>query len=139
MKVDNSISFGQTFVQPSIKNLSKINQAKIKHSFGLGQIYPVDILLGGRPCGDLTLSIKRCNLWDYLVLNNEIPITNENMLFYIIAKGFEQFGEFLHGAKYPFEHYIIKNLDKKSAKDIAFEINDKITEYNRKHSKMFLS
>lgn len=137
MKVNNSISFGQTFVEPSIGNLSKINQSKVAHSYGLGQIYPVDIVLGGRACGDLTMLVKRSNLWDYFVLNDQIPVTDKNMFYYAVAKKLDDFGVFLQKTKYPVKKYIIKNLDNKSAKDIASEINNKIIEYNKNYAKKF--
>lgn len=139
MKVDDSVSFGKTFVQPSIRYLSKINQSKIEHSYGLGQIYPMDVSLGGTTLGDLTVSIRRGNLWDFYTANDEIPLTNENILMYYLAKRFEVIGEFLHGSKYPIERHIIKNLNKKTRKEIAFEINDIIADYNKKYGKQFMS
>ena len=45
MKVNN-ISFGQTYLKPSIKNLSQENQEKLKYSYALGELYPVDLYLG---------------------------------------------------------------------------------------------
>ena len=138
MKVDNSISFGQTFVQPSIINLTKKNQAKVEHSFALGQLYPMDIFLGGTPLGNLTISLKRCNLLDYLTINNILPCSSENIIRYIMAKKMESIGAFLYGRKYPIENYVIKNLNDKSAKDIAFEIDDKIADYNKKYGRKFI-
>ena len=140
MKTNSSITFGQTFVQSSIKNISKINQTKIEHSYGLGQLYPMDISLGGTILGNLTVGLKRSNiLWDHLVINNSMPITNKNVITYYIAKRLDFIRELLYGNKYPIEHHTIKNLDNKSARDIAYEIDNKIVAYTEKYGKMFLN
>ncbi len=139
MKVENKVSFGQTFIQSSIKYLSKSNIEKLEHSYGLGQLYPMDIFLGGTTGGDLTVAMKRCNLWDYLTINNEIPMTPANILKYFVIKRMEMVGEYMYGPKFPIEKYVIKNLDYKFQEDIAYEINDKIKDYVQKHGKKFLS
>lgn len=139
MKVDNQISFGQTFLHPSIKHLSKSNFEKLEYSYGLGQLYPMDIFLGCTKHGDLTVSLKRCNLWDYLTINNEIPMTPFNIVKYYLIKRMDVVGEYMYGPKFPIEHHVIKNLDYKFQEDIAYEINDKIMEYVQKHGKKFMS
>ena len=139
MKVHNSITFGQSYVHPSIKNLNKVNQAKVQLSYAFGQLYPIDIMFGGTPLGNLTISMKRCNLLDYLTINDFIPCTKENIIKYYISKKMEAIGNLLFGNKYPVEGYVIKNLDNKSEKDIAHEINDKIADYNNKHGTKFIN
>lgn len=140
MKIDNKISFGQTYIHPTItKYLSKANQSKLEYSYALGQLYPMDIFLGANFKGDLTVGIKRCNLWDYLTINNLIPCTFENAAKYIFIKRAEMMYEYLYGPKYQIENYIIKDLDYKQQEEIAYEINDKIAEYTKKHGKKFLN
>ena len=139
MKVENNISFGQTYLQSSIKHLSKANFDKLEYLYGLGELYPVDIFLGSTIRGDLSVGLRGCNLWDYLVLNNGVPMTPLNVMKYYLIKRMEVIGEYMHGRTFPVENHVIKNIDYKYQEDIAYEISDKIKEYIQKHSKKFMS
>ena len=139
MKINNSISFKQSFVNPTLQNLSKGNQAKVAHSFPFGQLYPIDIEFGGTLLGNLVIYIKRCNLLDYFAINDSIPVTNNNVIMYLISKKLENISNILCGQKYKVEKHIIKDLDNKSAREIAYEIDDKIAEYNKKYGKTFIN
>lgn len=138
MKIDNKVSFGQTYIHPSLSRyLSKSNQLKLEHSYALGQLYPMDIYLGANYKGQLNVGLRRCNLWDYLTINNEIPLNIENTSKYVIIKRMELMHNYMYGNKYPLENFVINNLDFKYQEDIAYEINDKIIEYMNKYAKLF--
>ena len=135
----HQISFGLTYLKPSITYMSDENREKLTHSYGLGQLNPNDIYMGSDKKGNLTLDITRCNPYDYLAVNMLIPPTKENVADYKFYKALNNFGKYLHGFTYPVEKYVISDLKNKPKEIIAYEIQDKIDEYNHIHSKSFES
>ena len=94
-RVNNNTSFRQSFVHPTLKNIAKENQIKLPLSYAFGQLYPMDILFGGTPMGNLTIRMSRSSLWDFLTINELIPVTNKNMISYYISKNLERLGNLL--------------------------------------------
>ncbi len=138
MKINNQVSFGQTFLQESLnKYMSQENRDKLLYSYGLGELYPVDIYLGSTPRGDLTVGIKQANLWDYLTINNEIPMTQENIAAYTFIKRMEKTHENMYGLSVPYDVSVIKNIDYMYQEDIAYSIRDKIADYYKKYAHKF--
>lgn len=135
----NQISFGITYIKPNLALMSKDNRKKLEHSYGLGQINPNDIYLGANKNGDLTLDVTRSNPYDYLAINMLIEPTPENVADYKFYKACDKLKTYLRGPSYPVEKYVIKNLKEKPKEIIAFEIQDKIDEYNHIHIKSFES
>lgn len=138
MKI-SQISFGLTYLKPNIINMTPENREKLEHSYGLGQINPNDIFMGADKKGNLTLDITRCTPYDYLAANMLIPPTPDNVADYKFYKACDKLKRYLHGPAYPVEKYVIKNLKDKPKEIIAFEIQDKIDEYNHVHAKSFES
>lgn len=133
------ISFGQTYLKSTLAYMSDENREKLKYSYGLGQIYPNDIYMGADKRGNLTLDITRCIPQDYLIINNLIECTPENISDYLLVKAMQKIGNFINGNQYPVEKYTVKNLDILPKEILAFEIQDRIEDYNIKHKKSFES
>lgn len=133
MKVNN-VSFGQTYLKPSIKNLSQENQEKLKYSYALGELYPVDLYLGGTPKGDLEVTVKGCSVMDYLVVNNALPLTQKNINYYLFTKACDGMYEKLHGPKYPKQKTVIDQLDYIPEDVLPFYIAAEIEEYTKKYA-----
>jgi hypothetical protein len=137
MKINNTVSFGQTFLQDSLKNMSPQNRDKLYYSYGLGELYPVDIYLGATKQGDLTVGIRQANLWDYLTINNEIPMTTENVLAYTFIKRAQMTHDDMYGPNVPYEISVVKNIDYMEQEEIGYEIRDKIADYYKKYAHKF--
>lgn len=133
MKVNN-VSFGQTYLMPTIRNLSPENREKLKYSYGLGQLYPVDLYLGGTPKGDLDVTIKGCSAIDHLIVNDAIPLTQKNIDYYYFAKAAEKLGEALHGSKYPKQKTVIDQLDYIREDELPLYIATEIEDYIKKNA-----
>ena len=139
MKVSN-ITFGQTYYSPTISRyMTENNKQKIFYSDVLGDIYPVDMLLGANNKGDLTVQIRHASNWDSLIRNNEIPLTDKNIAAYYLIKSFEVAGENIHGPQYPIMKSTIKNITNKDKQEIKYEILDIIIDYYHKYGKSFIN
>ena len=138
MKVNN-ISFGQTYYHYSLRNMNENNRNKLYYSYGLGDLYPVDIYLGADKRGDLTVGIRHTGDWDTLFNNGEIPITHENVTAYYLIKQFEFAGAQIHGPKYPTLKGKIRDLGNKSEQEIKYEIQDLIGKYYEKYEHCFIN
>ena len=137
MKTDK-ISFGQTFLHKSyFKYLTPETQNKLAYSYGLGELFPIDLGLGATKKGNLNVTISACNPWDHLIINNGVPLTPENIYLYSFVKNVEHISGVLHGTKYPYRTYEIKNIQSMTQEDIAFAIREKISEYYENFSKYF--
>lgn len=128
MKI-NQISFGQTFLKSSVRQMSAENREKLKSIYAFGQIYPLDIYLGADRKGDLTLEITRSSVYDYLVANDEIPLTPENIAVYNFIKGTEIADKYIHGNKEPVRKATITNMDYISEEVLPYYVADEIDEY----------
>ncbi len=133
----NSISFGQTFLKPSLRYLSAENKEKLVRSYALGEIYPNDIYLGATRKGDLTVDITRTFLYDHLIINGEIPLNPKTARDYVIAKALNDSWQSIHGRKYPVQKTVIKYLDYIPEDMLSYQIATEIEEYNRKYTKLF--
>ncbi len=140
MKVNN-ISFGQTYYNDSLSRyMNERDRNKLHYSYSLGDLYPVDIILGSDKRGDLTVKIRHIsNDWDQLVGTGEIPPTPENLQAYFLLKQINAANEAIHGPKYPTLNGRIRNLHNKSEQDIKYEIQDLIGKYYEKYGYEFLN
>ena len=139
MKINN-ITFGQTYYSPSINRyMTPGNKQKIFYSDVLGDIYPIDMLLGANNKGDLTVQIRHASNWDYLIKNDLVPLTDGNIGAYYLIKGFEAAGEDIHGSQYPILKSTIKDIKNKDKQEIKYEILDKIIDYYHKYGKTFIN
>jgi len=133
MKVNN-ISFGQTFIKPSLAQMSEKNREKIKVLYPFGEIYPLDIYLGADKKGDLTLEITKSSIYDYLISNNELPLTPKNAAAYRIIKGLEITNKYLHGNNEPVRKSTIKFLDYIDEETLPYYVADEIEEFYKTNS-----
>lgn len=133
MKADK-VSFGQTFLHKSYyKYLPKETMEKLEYSYGLAELFPVDMLLGATKKGDLTLKIGACNAWDYLNINNFIS-SPQNISFYLFMKALENTGRLIHGKSFPLQSYEIKNPQSMTQEGLSYVIRDKIVSYIEKNN-----
>ena len=140
MKVNN-ISFGQTYFHTSLSRyMNERDKNKLYYSYGLGDMYPVDIVLSANKQGDLNVSVRHTNNdWDYLIKSGEIEPTEENKYAYFLLKQFEFANRDIHGPKYPAIHGTVRNLSRKNEQDIKYEIQDLIGDYYEKYGHLFLN
>lgn len=140
MKVNN-ITFGQTYYNDSLgRYMNERDRNKLYYSYSLGDLYPVDIILGSDKRGDLTVKIRHTsNEWDQLVWAGEVPPTMENLQAYFLLKQIDIANEEIHGPKYPALNGKIRDLHKKSEQDIKYEIQDLIGKYYEKYGYKFIN
>lgn len=138
MKI-NSISFGQTYLMPSLKYMSPENRDKLAYSYALGELYPNDIYLGATHKGDLTVEITRTFLYDHLILNNQVPFTPKNIAAYVLAKKAANAGRYIHGNPYPVQKNVIKYLDYIPEDMLSQYIASEVEEYNHKYAHLFIN
>lgn len=139
MKI-NAISFGTTYLKPSISNLSPENREKLKYSYPIGEIYPNDIYLGGTRNGDLIVEIKRATPLDYLIVNGYIEPTSENIKAYTFVKKLERAMANVHGGNnVPVTKTVIKYLDFIPEDILAANISLEVEDYNKKYMKKFVN
>ncbi len=136
MKINN-VSFGTTYLTPSLRCMSPENREKIKSVYGLGQIYPVDLYLGSDKKGDLTLQIKRGSLYDYLWKNKYIEPTKSNIAALNIIKAADTVNKYIHGDSSPVRKVTIKELDYIPEDILPYYVADEIEEFNKTYSKQF--
>ena len=106
----------------------------MKYSYALGELYPVDLYLGGTPKGDLEVTVKGCSVMDYLVVNNALPLTQKNINYYLFTKACDGMHEQLHGPKYPKQKTVIDQLDYIPEDVLPFYIAAEIEEYTKKYA-----
>lgn len=135
----NAISFGQTYLTPSLKNLSPENRKKLTYSFALGQLYPNDIYLGATRNGDLTVQITGTSIYKHLLINNAIPPTKKNIALFKLTQKLDNTYTAIHGPKYPIKKSVIKYLDYIPQDTLAHYIASEIEEYNHKYAHLFTS
>ena len=129
MKTDK-VTFGQTYLQKSyFKYLSLQTQNKLIYSYGLGELFPIDMSLGANKKGNIMVKLRACNPWDHIIINNYMPLTPQNISLYSFMKTLENIGQKLHGNKIPFKTYEIKNPKSMTQEDISYVIRDKIVQY----------
>lgn len=138
MKI-NPISFGQTYLSPTLKYLSPENQEKLKHSYPLGQIYPNDIYLGATKRGDLTVQITTTTALKNLLVNNLIPINKDILSLYLLEKRLDEKYMQVHGPKYPIAKSVIKSLDYISEDELVYHIASEVEAYNKKYGHLFFN
>lgn len=136
MKV-NSISFGTTYLRPSIRNLSDENKKKLKSLYPLGYIYPVDLYLGGDRKGNLTLEIKHASMYEYLLKNHKIEQTPENIILAKVVKAAENTHKYLYGDKTPVKKATIDYIDYIPEDILPYYVADEIEDYNKEYFKKF--
>ncbi len=136
MKINN-VSFGTTYLTPSLRCMSPENREKIKSVYSLGQIYPVDLYLGSDKKGDLTLQIKRGSMYDYLLKNNYIEPTKNNIAALKIIKAADAVNKYIHGDSSPVRKVTIKELDYIPEDILPYYVADEIEEFNKTYSKKF--
>lgn len=136
MKI-NSISFGTTYLKPSVQYMNPENRKKLESVFGLGEIYPVDLYLGSNLKGDLTLEIKRASLYEYLLNNNHIKLTPENVAALNVIKDAENADLYIHGNRSPVKKSTIKDIDYISEDILKYYIADEIEAFNSEYSEKF--
>ncbi len=133
----NSISFGTTYIKPSINHLSKANKEKVKKLIPLGQIYPVDLFLGADRKGNLTLEIKQTFIYDHLIANDQLDLTPQNIAMYKISKAAQNTFNYIHGDKTPVRKATIEHLDAIPKDILPYYVADEIEEYEKTYSKNF--
>ena len=133
----NSISFGTTYIKPSINNLSKKNKEKVRELIPLGQIYPVDLFLGADSKGNLTLEIKQAFIYDHLIANDQFDLTPQNIAMYKISKAANNVYKYIHGDKTPVRKTKIEFLDAIPKDILPYYVADEIEEYEKTYSKKF--
>lgn len=134
MKI-NPISFGTTYLKPSVQYMNPENRKKLESVFGLGEIYPVDLYLGANRMGDLTLEIKRASIYEYLLNNNHIKLTPENVAALNIIKDAENADLYIHGNRSPVKKLTIKDIDYIPEDILKYYIADEIEAFNNEHAK----
>ena len=135
----NPISFGQTYLTPSLKYMSPDNRRKLKYSYALGQIYPNDVYLGATKNGDLTIQITGTTIYKHLLINNLIPATKNNVSLYLLNEKLEQRHREIYGPKYPITKSVIKYLDYIPEDTLAHYIASEIEDYNHKYGHLFIN
>ncbi len=138
MKI-NPITFGQTFLKPSLSYISNDNRAKLRDLYAIGNIYPNDIYLGATSKGDLTVEVTRGSLYDHLILNDQLTPTLENIVAYNIIKKAEIAAKELHGMPYPVKKSVIKYLDYIPEDMLKHQIVSEVEEYNKQYAYLFTS
>lgn len=138
MKI-NQVTFGQTFLKPSIDYLSQYNQEKLRSLGEVGAKYPNDIYIGATPKGDLTLDITRGSLYDYMILNDLLEPTKENIEAYNIIKRAEIAAEELHGPLYPVNKSVISCMDYIPEDLLKYQVTAAVEEYNKQYAHLFTS
>lgn len=136
MKI-NQISFGQTYLKPSIKYMSEENRKKLEYSYALGDLYPVDIYLGATRKGDLTVEITKGSEYEYLLKNNEIPLTAENIAAYKFIRGAEMVYNRVYGPRYPVQKTVIEYLDYIPEDTLAHYIASDVEHYRKTNTILF--
>jgi len=136
----NEISFGQTYIKPSlIKYMKHDNLGKIPYIFGLGEFYPADIFVGANVKGQLTIDIMHSTPAKHLFFSDEIPKTFENIAALNFMHNMERSQRLRSGIKTPVLKTIIPNIDKISIKDLQLAVNDKIKLYYETLGKKFFN
>lgn len=138
MKIDKT-SFGTTYITTSIRYMSPENKKKIKSVIPLGQIYPVDLYIGANKKGDLTLSITQSSIYDYLLLNDKVKLTKENVAAVKVIKAAENAFKYIHGNPYPVKKVTIPYLDYISSELLPYYVADEIDEYTKEYHKVLYS
>lgn len=139
MKADK-VSFGQTYVKPSlIKYLKPENTGKVSSIFGLGEFYPVDLYVGANAKGWLTIDIKHSTPAKQLFLSDEIPKTFANITTLNFIHNMERAQRLRNGIKTPILKTVIPNIENMSVKDLQLAVNDKIKYYYETFGKKFFN
>ena len=137
-QIDN-ITFGTTYLKSSLQYMSKANQKKLIPSYGLGQIYPVDLFLGSDKKGNLIVEIKKESPFKYMYYNKIVSQTPEN---YYLCK-LEETLNFISQASgmclIPKEKKVFKFMDLRTEKALVFDIADEISNYFKKYKNQFLN
>lgn len=136
MKI-NSISFGTTYLTPSLQYMSSENRQKLKSVYALGQIYPVDLYLGANKKGDLTLEIRGSSVYDYLAINNYIKPTKENIDALKLIKAANNIHNYIHGNSEPVKKTTIEYMDYIPKSVLPYYVADEVEEFYKEYSAKF--
>lgn len=137
-RVDNT-AFGITYLKPSLQYMSKMNQKKLVSSYGLGQLYPVDIFLGADRKGNLTVEIMKSSMWKYLYINNDIPQTPFTYALASLDEGLNRIKMMRESIKIPIEKKTFKFMDLRSSKALPYDIAQEIENYFKKYKNLFMN
>lgn len=129
MKTDK-ISFGQTYLKPSIfKNLAPHNFQKVESIIPFGEIYPADIYIGADKSGDIVLDILHSTMGKFLYFSGEVPKTALNAGILQVMDSTERINRKMSGYKLPVYSIKIKDLDHFSIPKLQYTINEKLVYY----------
>ena len=139
MKTDK-ISFGQTYIKPSLlKYMKPDNLSKVSYIFGLGEFYPADIFIGSNIKGELTVDIIHSTPAKHLFLNDSIPKTLKNVAVLNFMHNMERPQRICDGITTPKLKTVIKDIDNMTIKDLQLAVNDKIKLYYETMGKKFFN
>ena len=140
MKIDK-ISFGQTYIKPSLVKYIKQEDLtnKVSYVYGLGELYPADIFLEANSKGGLTVDIMHSTPAKMLFFNDNIPKTYDNIVTLNFMHHMERFHRIHEGIKVPVLKTVINNIEKLSIKDLQLAVNDKIQYYYNTFGRKFLN
>ncbi len=133
----NSISFGTTYLKPTIRYMSKENRQKLRSIYPLGQLYPVDIFIGADKRGNMTLDIKQSFIYDYLIQNDQFELTPQNISMYKFYKALNNSYKNIHGDNTPVRKATIENLDYITEDVLPYYVATEIEEYTKTQAKKF--
>ena len=135
----SKISFGQTYIKPSLTQyMAPNNLKKMPYIFGLGEFYPIDIYMGSNTRGQLTLDMIHSTVTKQLFLNNIIPKTIQNISILNFMHNMEIAARKRNGIKTPIFKTTIDDIDNLSIKELQLKVNEKIQKYYENFGKKFL-
>lgn len=137
-RIDN-INFGITYLKPSLQYMSEANRKKLVPSYGLGQLFPVDIFLGADKKGNLTVEITRSSLWKHLFINNEIPQTQHTYSICRFDEAMNNIKKQKERKQIPIEKKTFKYMDLRSSKALPYDIAQEIEKYFKKYQNLFIN
>ena len=137
-RIDN-INFGITYLKPSLQYMSEANRKKLVPSYGLGQLFPVDIFLGADRKGNLTVEIMKTSLWKHLYVNNDIPQTPLTYSLFKFDEAMNRIKMVKERKQIPIEKKTLNFMDLRSSKALPYDIAHEIEKYFKKYRNLFLN
>ncbi len=136
--IDNT-TFGITYLKSSLQYMSKANQKKLIPSYGLGQIYPVDLFFGSDKKGNLIVEVMKESPFKYMYYNKIVSQTPENYYLYKLEETLNILSQASGMCVIPKEKKIFKFMDLRTEKALIFDIADEISNYFKKYKNLFLN
>lgn len=129
MKTDK-VSFGQTYIRPTLlQNIAPQNQQKVLSLIGLGELYPVDMYLGGNKEGDLIIDILHTTLAKYLYYSGEVPKTSFNASILQFMDSMERVTRKQNRYNLPVYNIKIQHLDYFNIPELQYTVHERIANY----------